>query len=163
MRASLPGDVDKSVLIVGVMETATLSGGNPVSKSVRLALKGLALNRATELESHGVTALDIPSGFLRSEAMLDYFRVNKATWHEAGKAGKNFPESEFPLFIGRAAAALVADRQRRTSTRFGFLKNRFIGYPSSFLDLHQTGTRIQLKWLKAKSENTEGFLGQLPR
>jgi NAD(P)-dependent dehydrogenase (short-subunit alcohol dehydrogenase family) len=59
----------RSGLIVEVTESDILSaGGNPLSQSVKLALKGLALNMAAELEAHGVAAIAITPGFLRSEA-----------------------------------------------------------------------------------------------
>src|SRR5262249_54845630 len=57
-------------LIVEVTENDMLmAGGNPLSQSVKLALKGLALNMASELKPHGVAAIAITPGFLRSEAM----------------------------------------------------------------------------------------------
>src|SRR5216684_4251243 len=59
-------------LIVEVTETIVLSaGGNPVTQTVKLALKGLALNMAAELRPHGVAAVAITPGFLRSETMLE--------------------------------------------------------------------------------------------
>jgi NAD(P)-dependent dehydrogenase (short-subunit alcohol dehydrogenase family) len=78
-------------LIVEVTESDILSaGGNPLSQSVKLALKGLALNMAAELDSHGVAAIAITPGFLRSEAMLDHFGVTEANWRDAGKKDRNF-------------------------------------------------------------------------
>jgi NAD(P)-dependent dehydrogenase (short-subunit alcohol dehydrogenase family) len=47
-------------LIVKVTEKDMLSaGGNPVTQTVKLALKGLALNMATELRPHGVAAVAV--------------------------------------------------------------------------------------------------------
>jgi NAD(P)-dependent dehydrogenase (short-subunit alcohol dehydrogenase family) len=52
-------------LIVEVTENDVLSaGGNPVTQTVKLALKGLALNMAAELRPHGVAAVAITLGFL---------------------------------------------------------------------------------------------------
>ena len=94
-------------LIVEVTESDILmAGGNPLSQSVKLALKGLALNMAAELKQHGVAAIAITPGFLRSEAMLEGLGVTEANWRDAGKQDKNFLESESPLFVGRAVAAL---------------------------------------------------------
>src|SRR5262249_39035220 len=63
-------------LIVEVTEGDTLfAGGNPLTQTVKLALKGLALNMAAELHSHGVAAVAIVPGFLRSESMLDHHDV----------------------------------------------------------------------------------------
>src|ERR1700732_1869938 len=97
-------------LIVEVTENDVLSaGGNPVTQTVKLALKGLALNMAAELRPHGVAALAITPGFLRSETMLERFGVTEETWRDGGKKDKNFLESESPLFIGRAVVALAGD------------------------------------------------------
>jgi NAD(P)-dependent dehydrogenase (short-subunit alcohol dehydrogenase family) len=53
-------------LIVEVTENDVLSaGGNPVTQTVKLALKGLALNMAAELRPHGVAAVAVTPGFLR--------------------------------------------------------------------------------------------------
>jgi hypothetical protein len=41
--------------------------------------------------------------------MLDNFGVTEANWREGGKKDPNFLESESPLLIGRAVAALAAD------------------------------------------------------
>ena len=50
-------------LIVEVTENDFLmAGGNPLSQSVKLALKGLALNMAAELRPHGVAAIAITPG-----------------------------------------------------------------------------------------------------
>jgi len=46
------------------------AGGNPMSQSVKLALKGLAFNMAAELKPRGVAAIAITPGFLRSEALM---------------------------------------------------------------------------------------------
>src|SRR5258708_30269447 len=97
-------------LIVEVTENDVLSaGGNPVTQTVKLALKGLALNMATELRPHGVAAVAGTPGFLRSETMLERFGVTEETWREGGKKDQNFLESESPLFVGRAVAALAGD------------------------------------------------------
>src|SRR5262245_63154342 len=73
-------------LIVEVTEGDTLSaGGNPLTQTVKLALKGHALNMAAELHQHGVAAIAIVPGFLRSESMLENFGVTEATWREGGK------------------------------------------------------------------------------
>ena len=76
---------------------------------MKLALKGLALNMAAELRPYGVSAVAITPGFLRSETMLERFGVTEETWREGAKKDKNFLESESPLFVGRAVAALAGD------------------------------------------------------
>ena len=76
---------------------------------MKAGLKILALNMAAELAPHGVAAVAITPGFLRSETMLERFGVDEANWRDGGKKDPNFLESESPLYVGRAVAALAAD------------------------------------------------------
>ena len=69
----------------------------------------LAYGMAADLASHGVTALAITPGFLRSEAVLDHFGVTEANWRDAIGKDPYFAESETPCFVGRAVTALAAD------------------------------------------------------
>ena len=112
----------RSGLIVEVTEGDSLgAGGNPVKQVVKLGLKGLALAMASELHPHGVAAVvAITPGFLRSESMLEDFGVTEKNWRDGGKKDKNFLESESPLYIGRAVAALAADPKimKRTGQLF---------------------------------------------
>jgi NAD(P)-dependent dehydrogenase (short-subunit alcohol dehydrogenase family) len=98
-------------LIVEVTEGDTVfgGGGNALSDVVKCSLKGFAARMAGELRSHRVTAVSITPGFLRSESMLQHFGVTEANWRDGGKTDQNFLESESPLFVGRAVAALAAD------------------------------------------------------
>jgi len=97
-------------LIAEVTENDTLlGGGNPLSQNAKLALKGMALGLASELQPHGVAAVAITPGFLRSESMLEHKGVTEENWRDAGRKDPNFLESESPLFVGRAVAALAAD------------------------------------------------------
>lgn len=77
----------------------------------------LAVAQAAELAPHGVAALALTPGFLRSEAMLDHFGVTEETWREAVRQDPHFARSESPAYIGRAVAALAADPD--VSTRSG--------------------------------------------
>ena len=82
---------DHRGLIVEVTENDILAaGGNPLTQTVKLAPKGLAFNMAAELKPHGVAAIAITPGFLRSEAMLERFGVTEQL---AGrrKAGQELP------------------------------------------------------------------------
>jgi NAD(P)-dependent dehydrogenase (short-subunit alcohol dehydrogenase family) len=65
----------------------------------------LALAQAEDLRPHGVTAVALTPGFLRSEALLDHFGVTEATWPEAIAQDPHFRMSETPAFIGRAVVA----------------------------------------------------------
>ncbi len=64
---------------------------------------------AEELRPHGVAALAVTPGFLRSEAMLEHFGVSDDTWRDAVAIDLNFVHSETPRFLGRAVASLAAD------------------------------------------------------
>jgi NAD(P)-dependent dehydrogenase (short-subunit alcohol dehydrogenase family) len=174
-------------LIVEVTENDALSaGGNPMSQAVKLALKGLALNMATELHPHGVAAIAITPGFLRSESMLEHKGVTEANWRDGGKKDKNFLESESPLFVGRAVAALAQDPKilersgqllsswelarkwkftdydgRRPD--WGKLAIDFSVLPPSLVDMFRTGTELQLVWLNTVREHTRQFLARIPK
>ena len=174
-------------LIVEVTENDILSaGGNPLTQSVKLALKGLAFNMAAELKPHGVAAIAITPGFLRSEAMLERFGVTEANWRDAGSQDKNFLESESPLFVGRAVAALAQDSHVlersgqlcsswELAREYGFtdadgrrpdwgaIEIDFSKHSPALLELIRTGSQIQLEWLSVLSKRTKRFLGQLPR
>jgi NAD(P)-dependent dehydrogenase (short-subunit alcohol dehydrogenase family) len=174
-------------LIVEVTEGDALgAGGNPVKQIVKLALKGLALAWAAELEPHGVAIVAITPGFLRSEAMLEHFGVTEQNWHDGGKEDRNFLQSESPLYIGRAVAALAGDPAviKRTGQLFsswelsrefkftdvdgtrpdwGRLKIDFSGMPPDFLTYFRIGGRLTLEWLDRITARSKSFLKQLPQ
>ncbi|MFD0262607.1 SDR family oxidoreductase [Kitasatospora indigofera] len=69
----------------------------------------LAVAQAAELKPHGVAAVAITPGFLRSEAMLEHFGVTEENWRDGASQDPNFAYSETPAYLGRAVAALAAD------------------------------------------------------
>ena len=178
---------EKRGLIVEVTENDVLpAGGNPLTQTVKLALKGLALNMAPELYAHGVAAVAITPGFLRSESMLEHHGVTEANWRDAGKQDPNFLESETPLFVGRAVAALAADANVLAKTgqllsswelarEYGFtdydgrrpdwgaLQIDWSPLPGAFVEILATGTRLQIEWLDAVARRTREFAAKLPR
>lgn len=81
----------------------------------------LAVAQAAELRPHGVAAVAVSPGFLRSEAMLDHFGVTEATWRDAIAADRHFAASETPRFVARGIAALAADPRvmERSGRAFG--------------------------------------------
>jgi NAD(P)-dependent dehydrogenase (short-subunit alcohol dehydrogenase family) len=93
-------------LIVEVTEGDTLMGS---SSGWKIFHKVFAYLLADELRKHRVAALAVAPGYLRSESMLEGYGVTEANWREGGKKDPNFLESESPLFVGRAVAALAAD------------------------------------------------------
>jgi NAD(P)-dependent dehydrogenase (short-subunit alcohol dehydrogenase family) len=101
----------KRGLIVEVTEGDFLisGSGNVMRDLAKSGHKSLAISFAEALRSHGIAAVAVTPGFLRSEMMLQHFGVTEATWRNAGKKDPHFLHSESPLFIGRAVAALAQD------------------------------------------------------
>src|SRR4030095_8028963 len=76
---------------------------------VKKSVMAMAELLAAELRPHGVAAVAVAPGFLRSEAMLERFGVTEDNWREAVKKDPYFGGSETPFYVGRAIAALAAD------------------------------------------------------
>lgn len=72
----------------------------------------MAWGHAKDLEPHGATAVAITPGWMRSENMLDIYKVTEANWRDAAATTPHFVISETPRFVGRAVAALAADPDR---------------------------------------------------
>lgn len=64
-----------------------------------------------ELGPRGATALALTPGWLRSEIMLEQFGVREENWRDALERVPHFAISETPRYVGRAVAALAADRE----------------------------------------------------
>ncbi len=174
-------------LIVEVTENDILSaGGNPLTQTVKFALKGLALNMASELHPYNVAAVGITPGFLRSESMLEHQGVTEENWRDAGKNDPNFLASESPLYVGRAVAGLAADPNILAKTgqlfsswelarEYGFTDYdgqrpdwgahtiNWSIYPKTFLDLFRCSVRLQIEWLETLARRTREFAAKLPR
>jgi len=69
----------------------------------------MAFALAHELQPYGATAVSLTPGWLRSEFMLDAYRVSESSWRDATKINPHFAISESPAFVGRAVAALAQD------------------------------------------------------
>ena len=110
-RHGVPLMVERDAgLIVEVTDGDTLGyRGNLFYDLAKNAVIRLAYGMAADLHAHGVTALAVTPGFLRSEAVLDHFGVTEANWRDAIEADEYFAESETPCYVGRAIAALAAD------------------------------------------------------
>jgi NAD(P)-dependent dehydrogenase (short-subunit alcohol dehydrogenase family) len=99
-----------SGLIIEITDGDTMNyRGEVVYDLVKTSTIRLAFGMAKDLGPHGVVALAVTPGFLRSEEMLDYFGVSEANWKDATKIERHFIASETPYFVGRAVAALAAD------------------------------------------------------
>ncbi len=105
----------RSGLIVEIVEQDTLGYyGHFFFDLLEMSLKRVAYALAEELAPHGVSALAITPGFMRTEAILEQFGVTEANWRDAAEKNLQaksygFAGSETPCFVGRAVAALAAD------------------------------------------------------
>jgi NAD(P)-dependent dehydrogenase (short-subunit alcohol dehydrogenase family) len=173
-------------LIVEVTENDMLGGGgNPMSQTVKMAQKVLPLFWGAELAPHGITVLAVTPGFLRSESMLDHFGVTELNWRDAGTKDSNFLQSESPLFVGRAIAALAADPDvhGRNGMLFGSWELGrdyavrdydgrrpdwgrhtidFSTLPQTWIDLFRRGTDLEIKWLMTLAARTRRFKKKIP-
>ena len=176
----------KRGLIVEVTENDVIgAGANPMAHAVKTAQKILPLAWAAELASHRVSVVAITPGFLRSESMLQYFGVTEANWRDAGKKDANFLVSESPLFVGRAIAALAADRNvlARTGSLlsswqlardYGFTDYDgrrpdwgrhaidFSGLPKTWVDVFRTGTDLEIRWLTTLAARSRKLRAKIP-
>ena len=173
-------------LIVEVTENDMIGGGgNPMSQAVKMAQKVLPLLWAAELAPHGITIMAVTPGFLRSESMLQHFGVTEENWREAGRKDSNFLQSESPLFVGRAIAALAADPnvQARSGMLFGSWelgrdygvsdydgrrpdwgrhKIDFSTLPEAWTELFRRATDLEIRWLATLAARTRKFKAKLP-
>jgi NAD(P)-dependent dehydrogenase (short-subunit alcohol dehydrogenase family) len=80
----------------------------------KVAVNRLAYSQGHELAAHGATAVALTPGWLRSEMMLEAFRVSEGNWREApgNTAPPDFALSESPRYVGRAVVALASDPDR---------------------------------------------------
>src|SRR5262245_5350544 len=177
----------KRGLIVEVTENDMIGGGgNPMSQAVKMAQKVLPLLWAAELAPYDIAVMAVTPGFLRSESMLQHLGVTEDNWREAGKKDANFLQSESPLFVGRAVAALAADPRVRDRTGmlfgswelgrdyglsdydgrrpdWGRHKIDFSVLPPTWIDLFRTGTNLEIEWLTTLSARTRKFRAKIPR
>jgi NAD(P)-dependent dehydrogenase (short-subunit alcohol dehydrogenase family) len=82
---------------------------------VKITVSRLAYAWAEELHPHRVAALALTPGFMRTETVLETFGATEENWREVAEKsqkarGYGFAGSESPFFVGRAVAALAADR-----------------------------------------------------
>jgi NAD(P)-dependent dehydrogenase (short-subunit alcohol dehydrogenase family) len=176
----------KRGLIVEVTESDIIGGGgNPMSQAAKMAQKTLPLLWAAELAPHNVTLVALTPGFLRSESMLEHLGVTEDNWREAGKQDSNFLQSESPLFVGRAVAALAGDPKVQKHTgmllsswelarTYGFTdydgrrpdwgrhKIDFSVLPPEWTNLFRTAATLELEWLTTLAARTKRFRKKIP-
>lgn len=108
---------NKSGLLATVQESHTLGYGGSLFYDLGPAtLKRLMYDLAEELAPHGVAAVSIAPGFMRTEEVLATMGTTEENWREIARTSKEaqqwgFAGSETPCFVGRAIAALAADPQ----------------------------------------------------
>ena len=173
-------------VIVEVTENDLLGlGGNPMSHVVKVAQKALPLSWAAELKPHGVAVVSVTPGFLRSESVLQHFGVTEANWRDAGEKDKNFLESESPLYVGRAVAALAADpdvlgrtgmlysswelaRQYKFTDYDGRRPDwgrhtiDWSGMPPAWIVLFKAGTELEMRWHSQLQRRSKRFRAKIP-
>jgi NAD(P)-dependent dehydrogenase (short-subunit alcohol dehydrogenase family) len=104
-------------LIATVQESHTLGYGGAMFYDLGpTVLKRVMYNLAEELAPHGVAAVAIAPGFMRTEEVLATLNATEETWREVAVTSKAAQDygligSETPCFVGRAIAALAADPQ----------------------------------------------------
>lgn len=106
--------------------------GNLFYDLVKISVIRLAFAMSRELRKRDVVAVALTPGFLRSERVLEHFKVTEANWKDVGKrtgkkdadensydqndAPSDFMISESPRYIGRAVVALAADPKVKEKT-----------------------------------------------
>jgi len=93
-------------LIAGITDKG---GGTFFYGFVKQSVMRISELLAPELIPHGITAVSLTPGFLRSEAVLERFGVTESNWRDAIEKNPFFAGSETPFYVGRAVANLAAD------------------------------------------------------
>jgi NAD(P)-dependent dehydrogenase (short-subunit alcohol dehydrogenase family) len=102
----------KGGLIVGITDgDAYYYRGQFYYDYVKTNVIRMAFALAHELRRSKIASVAITPGFLRSESMLEIMRVSEENWRDGAKRRPEWIESETPMFVGRAIAALAADRK----------------------------------------------------
>lgn len=101
--------------------------GNLYYDLAKVSVIRLAYGLAQELRAHGVVALALTPGFMRSEAVLDSLDVTEANWRAAIARDPHFAFSETPYFVARAVVALatapaLADRSGKVFSSWGLAR-----------------------------------------
>ncbi len=77
---------------------------------VKASIDRIVTGLADELADSLVVTVGVTPGWLRSERMLDEFRVRESNWRDACADTPGFAISESPAYVARGIAALTADR-----------------------------------------------------
>lgn len=85
---------------------------SPFYDLAKVAINRLGWAHAKDLAPHGATSVSLTPGWLRSEMMLEHYKVSEENWRDAIAGQPDFAISETPRYVGRAVAALAADPDR---------------------------------------------------
>jgi NAD(P)-dependent dehydrogenase (short-subunit alcohol dehydrogenase family) len=75
----------------------------------KAGVQRMAFALAHELRESETTVVELTPGWLRSEVMLEAFKVCESNWRDATVHVPHFAISETPAFVGRAVVALASD------------------------------------------------------
>ena len=140
---------------------------------------------AAELKPHGVAAVAITPGFLRSETMLEHFGVTETNWRDAGKKDPNFLgpsrrcSSAAPSRRSRRIPTCSSERDScsaRGSSRANTASPTTTAAAPTGARTRSTGrcsrrrsstcsdrgARVQLQWLNTLAARTESFSAKVP-
>ena len=110
-RYAIPLMLSRNGLVVEITDgDGMYYRGNFYYDLVKTSVIRMAFALSEELKRSGIAAVAVTPGFLRSEAMLKHFGVTEANWRDGAKKDPHFIASETPAYVGRAVAALAADR-----------------------------------------------------
>ena len=132
----------KGGLIVGITDEG---GGTFFYGFVKQSVMRTAELLAPELIPHGITAVSLTPGFLRSEAVLESYGVEESNWRDAIKQDPYFAGSETPFFVGRAVAALAADRRAILKTGT-LLRSGQLAEEYGFTDIDGARPNLKSAW-----------------
>lgn len=83
--------------------------GNLFYDMAKISTIRLSESMALELRDFNIIAVALTTGFLCSEAVLEYFGVTEKKWKDTIPQDKGFAYSESPYYIGKAVVALATD------------------------------------------------------
>ena len=147
----------KGGLIVGITDQG---GGTFFYGFVKQSVMRIAELLAPELIPHDTTIVSLTPGFLRSEVMLENFGVTEANWEDAAKKDPFFAASETPCFVGRAVAALAADR--RAILKTGTLLTSWkLAEEYGFDDVDGRRPNIERMWAPLMDERWQKIVEQV--
>lgn len=119
---------------------------------VKTNVNRLAYALGEELYRHGIAAIALTPGYMRTEMVLAHHGVTEADWVTAAKKDKLFAESETPFFVGRAVAALAGDPDVMTKSG-GLYSSWRLAEEYGFDDVDGRRPHLERRWNELFGEN----------